>query len=107
MHEDPLKGPDSDGRWYTVAETAEHFRVGKNAVYANCRSRTWPHHRVGTHARAAIRFSPEDWRLIDELLKVPPVQPIVPAGPTMAQIKRGLRRLPPSQRAQFQASWQR
>ena len=84
---------EDESRWHTVAETAAHFGVGKATVYANCKARTWPHHRTGTHAKAAIRFSPEDWRMIDELLKVPAITPVIPVGPSMAQIQRGLRRL--------------
>ncbi len=82
-----------DGAWKSVAETAEHFRVGRKTVYANCKSKAWPHHRTGTHIRAAIRFSPEDWDTIALLMRAPTQVLAVSAAPTEAQIARGLRRM--------------
>lgn len=83
---------DDPERWRSVKETARRFGVGRNKVYANCKSGAWPHHRTGTHVRAAIRFSAQDWREIDDLLR-PTNSPVaIPSAPTVAQLQRGVRR---------------
>lgn len=82
-----------DGRWKSVKETAEHFRVGRDTVYARCKSGAWPHHRTGTHASAAIRFSSEDWDTIALLMRAPTPVIAAAAVPSEAQLARAARRL--------------
>jgi len=88
-----------DSQWKTVAETAAHFRVGRKTVYAKCKSKAWPHHRTGTHIRAAIRFSPEDWDTIALLMRAPTQVLAVSTAPTAAQLARAARRLNPARAA--------
>lgn len=81
-------------RWRTVAETAEHFNIGRNKVYENCKSGQWPCHRAGTHANSAIRFSPEDWQEIADLMRpASAVAARVVRGPSRSKRQRGLQRL--------------
>lgn len=85
---------DDPTRWRTVAETAAHFHVGKNAVYEGCKTGGWPHRRNGKHRTAPILFDPvEDWPIIAELLR--PASVHVPAArvPSTAQLDRGMRRM--------------
>jgi len=88
-----------DECWKSVEETAAHFRVGRKKVYANCKAMVWPHHRAGTHIRAAIRFSPEDWDTIALLMRASTTVVAVSTAPSDAQIARGLRRMNPARAA--------
>lgn len=80
-------------RWHDVAETAKHFDVSKDTVYEACKSGRWPHRRVGTGPRAPIKFSPEDWQEIAELMRpVSVVAARTPRRPALSRIQRGMQR---------------
>lgn len=88
-------------RWRTVAETAQHFHIGKDAVYEGVKNDRWPHRRNGRHRTAPILFDPvQDWPVIAELMR-PASAPAVPAGlpHSLARIERGMKRLPQSKAA--------
>lgn len=89
---------DDETRWRGVAETAQHFGVGRNAVYEGCKN-GWPHRRTGDGIRAAIKFDPvEDWPVISELLRPATAVPVARV-PSTAQIDRGIRRRLPRRAA--------
>ena len=89
-----------ENRWRTVAETAEHFHIGRDAVYEGVKNQRWPHRRNGRHKTAPILFDPaQDWPVIAELLRPAAVRVPASRQPSIAQTDRGMRRLPPSRPA--------
>lgn len=87
-------------RWRTVAETAAHFKVGKNRVYDGVKHEGWPHRRPRKGVRAPILFDPaEDWPVIAELMR--PASVTVPAvrPAPIAKVDHGMRRRMPHRTA--------
>jgi hypothetical protein len=78
-------------RALTVPETAEILRVGKDTVYAGCNApepHRWPHYRVGTGPRAAIRVLESDIPHIRRLLSRAPQPTPVPVDASSADVRR-------------------
>ena len=78
-------------RALTVAETAAILRVGRDTVYAGCNApapHRWPHYRVGTGPRAAIRVLESDIPEIRELLSGAVHIPTVPVAASRPDSRR-------------------
>lgn len=89
-----------EGRWRSVAETAAHFKVGKNRVYDGVKLEGWPHRRPRKGVRAPILFDPaEDWPVIAELMRPASVTAPAVRPYSAARADRGMKRRMPERRA--------